>query len=62
MSQLINKNNLLNKNMTTLIKVYISRKLAILYVPSKSVLTKQKKPVFKNTKFYKCIEGKFLFD
>ncbi|XP_053593418.1 leucine-rich repeat and coiled-coil domain-containing protein PF3D7_0703800-like [Microplitis demolitor] len=56
MSQLINKNNLLNKNMTTLIKVYISRKLAILYVPSKSVLTKQKKPVFKNTKFYKCIE------
>lgn len=48
--------------MTTIIKVYISRKAAILYVPSKSVLTKQKKPVFKNTKFYNCIEGKFLFD
>ncbi|KAK0074952.1 hypothetical protein PV325_007597 [Microctonus aethiopoides] len=61
MCQIINKSDTINKNMTAIIKAYISRNVATLYVPSKSPMGNQTKPVFKNTHFYECIEGKVFF-
>ncbi|KAK0176995.1 hypothetical protein PV328_001090 [Microctonus aethiopoides] len=56
MCQIINKSGTVNKNVTAIIKAYISRNVATLYVPSKSPMGNQSKPVFKNTHFYECIE------
>lgn len=61
MCQIINKSDTVNKNMTAIIKAYISRNVATLYVPSKSPMGDQSKLVFKNTHFYTCIEGKVCF-
>ncbi|KAK0176935.1 hypothetical protein PV328_001033 [Microctonus aethiopoides] len=56
MCQIINKSGTVNKNVTAIIKAYISRNVATLYVPSKSPMGNQSKPEFKNTHFYECIE------
>lgn len=48
--------------MSTIIKAYITRNVATLYVPSKTTnKANQNKPIFKMTPFYSCIEGKFFF-
>ncbi|KAK0174234.1 hypothetical protein PV327_011141, partial [Microctonus hyperodae] len=57
MCQIINKSDTANKNMTTIIRAYISRNVTTLYVPRKSPMGNQSKPVFKITRFYECIEA-----
>ncbi|XP_044742870.1 uncharacterized protein LOC123305268 isoform X2 [Chrysoperla carnea] len=56
MHQLVNKGDSLNKNMTAVIKSYISRDLAVMYVPSKQGKGENSKLVFKDTSFYQCIQ------
>ncbi|XP_057324628.1 uncharacterized protein LOC130667157 [Microplitis mediator] len=54
--QLINKGDNLNKNMTAVIKSYITQDLAMMMVPSKRGKGENSKLIFKDTSFYKCIE------
>lgn len=61
LQQLINKRDSINKNMTAMIKSYITRDLALMYVPSKLGRGENSKLIFKDTAFYKCLQGKGFF-
>lgn len=61
LTQLINTSDSINKSMTTIIKSYISRQVAIQYVPCQTSKVDGSKSIFKITKFYECIAGMFFF-
>lgn len=61
MLQHVNKNETLVKNISRLIRAYISRDIALEYVPSSVSHVDKKKEVFKTLNFYTSVEGELFY-
>lgn len=46
--------------MRTILQGYLSREVALKYVPSQMSAKDKTKKIFKNTSFYSCITGKYF--